>query len=242
MPSIDDLFIIIPARGGSKGIPRKNIKPLGGWPLLAWSAAAVRAAGLGDARCILSTDDAEIAELGRRHGLEVPFLRPAQYATDTSSMVDVASHALQWLDGQGHTASYVLMLLPTHPFRSPVQLREALDIFRDPAVDGVMSVMPIHRSPGTLFYADSNMHLTPLGEAVQAERRQDVRPLYTPSGCFFYARAAALREQWTFYTCCVRAVVTDPITSFDLDTPMEWSMAEAITAAGLTWRGPLSAK
>jgi CMP-N-acetylneuraminic acid synthetase len=242
MPSVDDLFIIIPARGGSKGIPRKNIKPLAGWPLLAWSAEAVRMAGLGSARCILSTDDMEIAECGRSHGLEVPFLRPAQYATDISSMVDVASHALQWLVGQGQTALYILMLLPTHPFRAPSQLHAALDVFADPSVDGVMSVMTIHRSLSTLFYADDSMALTPLGAPVPAERRQDVRPIYTPSGCFFYARVAALREQQTFYTRNVRGIVTDPITSMDLDTPMEWSMAEAIAAAGLTWRGSLSVK
>lgn len=239
MSLIDDLFVVIPARGGSKGIPRKNIKMLGGWPLIAWSAESVRAAGLDGARCILSTDDDEIAEVGRRVGMNVPFVRPSEYARDTSTMVDVGMHALEWLESQGQRAGIMLMLLPTHPFRLPPQLRAALDFFSDPAVDGVMSVMTIHRSLSTLFHADERMGLASLGPPVPTERRQDVKPIYTPSGCFFYARFAALREQKTFYTRNVRGVVTDPIASMDLDTPAEWAMAEAVAVAGLTWRGSL---
>ena len=232
-----DLLIVIPARGGSKGIPRKNIKLLGGRPLVDWSRAAVKSAGFHSARCILSTDDEEIAEVGHTCGLDVPFLRPAEIAADESTMVDVALHALDWSVAQGLTIEIVLMLLPTHPFRVPRQLAAALNDFVDPDVDGVMSVMPIHRSLSTLFHGNDKFRMSPLSEPVRTERRQDVRPIYTPSGCFFFARAAALRDQETFYTRNVIGIETDPVASMDLDTPTEWAMAEAIAMAGLTWRG-----
>jgi CMP-N,N'-diacetyllegionaminic acid synthase len=232
-----DLLIVIPARGGSKGIPRKNIKLLGGRPLVDWSRAAVKSAGLQSARCILSTDDEEVAEVGHMCGFEVPFRRPVEIAADESTMVDVALHALDWSEAQGFNVEIVLMLLPTHPFRLPRQLAAALNVFSDPDVDGVMSVMAIHRSLSTLFYGNNKFEMSPLGERVRTERRQDVRPIYTPSGCFFFARAAALRNQETFYTRNVIGIETDPVASMDLDTPTEWAMAEAIAMAGLTWRG-----
>ena len=232
-----DLLIVIPARGGSKGVPRKNIKLLGGRPLIDWSRAAVQAAGFQGARCILSTEDKEIAEVGRKCGLDTPFQRPAEIAADESTMVDVALNALDWSVAQGLTIGIVLMLLPTHPFRLPGQLAAALDGFSDPDVDGVMSVMPIHRSLSTLFHGDDKFRMSPLGQPVRAERRQDVRPIYTPSGCFFFARTTALRDQETFYTRNVIGIETDPVASMDLDTPTDWAMAEAIAMAGLTWRG-----
>jgi len=235
--AIKNLLIVIPARGGSKGLPRKNIKLLGERPLIDWSRAAVESAGFQSATCILSTDDIEIAKVGLKCGLEVPFRRPTSLATDEATMVDVALHALRWSALQGLSIEIVLLLLPTHPFRQPKQLATALQAFKNPEVDGVMSVMAIHRSMGTLFYADPDFLLTPLGQPVRAERRQDVSPIYTPSGCFFFARADALRAQATFYTRNVMGIETDPIESFDLDTPIDWAMAEAIASKGLTWRG-----
>ena len=240
MSLIDDLLVIVPARGGSTGIPLKNIRPLGGLPLIGWCVEALKAAGMDQVRRILSTDVEEIAEVGRELGLEVPFLRPARLATGTASLDQVAIHALDWIEANegGKAPEFVLLLLPTQPFRDPKQLRDALELLADPAVEGVMSVYAIYRSLGAMYHGDEEGRVTPVGEPVKAEQRQQVKPMLTPSGCFFYLRSDALRAQETIYPKNVRAVITDDISNVDIDTPTDWAIAEAIHDAGLAWRKP----
>jgi CMP-N-acetylneuraminic acid synthetase len=233
MPSLEDLLIIIPARGGSKGILRKNIRPLAGHPLIEWSFRSIREAGMDSAKCLLSTDDEEIADVGRHIGIDVPFLRSPAAASDTATLPDVAFDVIERLPAQ--RLVYCLMVLPTHPFRLPALMRRAYDRFDDPAVDGVMAVRDIHRSLGTLFYEIDKNSLTPIGTPVAAERRQDVRPIYTPSGCFFYARIDALYEQKTFYTRNVFPIATGHIDSTDLDSEEEWKVADAVARSNLSW-------
>src|SRR3990170_965342 len=120
------VLAVIPARGGSKSIPRKNIKPLGGKPLIGWTIdAALQSRML--SRVIVSTDDAEIAQAARECGAETPFLRPPELAQDDSSSISVVLHALQWLEEQEHfSPDYVLLLQPTSPFRNAHDIRAAI--------------------------------------------------------------------------------------------------------------------
>jgi len=235
----DNLLIVIPARGGSKGLPRKNALKLGDLPLLGWTAAAVRQAELENAQCLLSTDDPELAAIGASVGLEAPFLRPAELATDIAGAVDVALHALSWLEqSRGVRAEYLLWLQPTSPFRPPAALAQALQLLEEtPALDAVIGIKPIYRSLGTLFCQADGDQLEPLARpAEEITRRQDVRPLFTPNGALYLIRSTVLREQRSFFPPRSRGLVMDQIASLDIDDPTDWAMAEALVAAGLTWR------
>ena len=126
------LLIIIPARGGSKGFPGKNCKQIGGIPILSWSWDAVKLSGLEDPTCILSTDDEEIAKIGRSVGLDVPFLRPKEIASDTSTVEEAALHAMEYLEEQrGFYPDAVMWLQPTQPFRNPQSLKKAFDVLNE---------------------------------------------------------------------------------------------------------------
>jgi N-acylneuraminate cytidylyltransferase/CMP-N,N'-diacetyllegionaminic acid synthase len=233
------LLIVVPARGGSRGLPRKNARSLGGIPLLAWTAEAIRRSGITEATCVLSTDDGEIAKIGRDVGLEVPFTRPAELATDTATAESVALHALDWLARErGVHASALMWLQPTSPFRDPGALRRAIDLLEDPGCQGVLGVKPINRTLRTLFHADGAMQLAPVDpNAGNAVRRQEVRPMYTPNGALYLVRSAALVTAQTLFPAGCRGIVMDGIASIDIDGPEDWALAEAVAAAGLTWRG-----
>lgn len=222
-------------------MPRKNALMLGGIPLLGWTAEAVKQAGLSEATCILSTDDEEIADIGRKVGLEVPFIRPAELAKDETVVVDVISHALGWLDQErGIDPELVMLLQPTSPFRHPELLLQAVKMLEDPSVDGVMGVKPIYRNLATLFHADENMHMFPLGCNEKLEtRRQDVDTIYTPDGTLYLIRTKKLHGPKGFFCENLRGVLMDQIASIDIDGILDWRLAEAVVANKLTWRDKL---
>jgi CMP-N,N'-diacetyllegionaminic acid synthase len=224
------LLIVVPARGGSKGLPRKNIRPLAGKPLIAWTANAIAKARVEGAVAILSTDDEEIAEVGRRSGLGVPFMRPAELATDEASAESVALHALEWAKRGGGVPEAVMLLQPTSPFRPPQAIVEADALLaRHKDADGVIGVKIIHRTPRTLFRMGGAGHLEPLGadESVRA-RRQEVEPLYTPNGAMYVVRTAVLEAGKGFFPASCRALVMDAIASLDIDDQHDWRIAEAV--------------
>ena len=152
LESIKDLLIVIPARGGSKGLPGKNVRTLGDIPLLGWTAQAVRYSSVSEATCILSTDDEQIAKIGRSVGLEVPFIRPSELAKDETPSDALVIHALDWMEtNYGNRAKYVMLLQPTSPFRPPEILSQAVKMLENSSVDGVIGVKSIYRSLGALF-------------------------------------------------------------------------------------------
>lgn len=236
-----NLLIVIPARGGSKGLPRKNVRPLGGLPLLGWSARAVRQSGLQPGACILSTDDAEIASLGKASGLDVPFLRPAALAGDQASAQSVALHALDWLqDTRAIVPDYVMWLQPTSPFRPPHVILRAYELIGAGVADAVIGVKTLHRSPDTLFHMDSGGMLAALGDSTAAAtRRQDVKTLYTPNGAMYVVRSHVLREQNSFFPPRTLGLPMNPIESHDIDDATDWAIAQALVQAQLVW--PVSA-
>jgi CMP-N,N'-diacetyllegionaminic acid synthase len=221
---------VVPARGGSKGLPRKNIRPLAGKPLLAWTADAIKEARVKGAIALLSTDDEEIAEIGRRAGLAVPFMRPAELATDEASAESVALHALEWAKRGGAVPDTVMLLQPTSPFRPPQAIVEAHALLaRHQDVDGVIGVKIIHRTPRTLFRMGGGGRLEPLGadESVRA-RRQEVEPLYTPNGAMYVVRTRVLEAGKGFFPPSCRALVMDAMASLDIDDQQDWRIAEAV--------------
>lgn len=139
---------IIPARGGSKGIPGKNIRLLNGKPLIHYSICAAQQSGLVD-RLILTTDSVEIAQVGKELGAEVPFIRPAELARDDTPMFPVLEHVVKFIEGEGWQADIILLLQPTAPLRQPDQIQAAVQMLTDTKCDSVVSVVqiPQHYSP-----------------------------------------------------------------------------------------------
>jgi len=227
------LLILVPARGGSKGLPGKNVRPLGGLPLLAWTARAIAASGVA-ARAVLSTDDPAIAEVGRAHGLEVPFLRPAALATDTAGSFEVVEHALEWLAREsGYRPHAVMLLQPTCPFRRPERLREAMVLLGEHGTEGVIAMRRIERPLSVMYRERTDGLLEPLAPWDERLRRQDVRSLLTPSGSLYLLTTAALAEHRRLFPPCLRPLPSSTIEDIDIDTAEDWALAEAVVAAGL---------
>lgn len=226
------LLALVPARGASKGLPRKNARSLGDRPLLGWTAEAVRTSGIQPDALILSTDDDELANIGRSVGLEVPFMRPPELANDTATALGVVEHALQWFARERQMRFHAIAWLqPTSPFRPPSALAEAMRLLADaPAVIGVKD---LHRSPTLLYHADHERRLTPLSDAPQQQRRQDVPALLTPNGALYVTKTETIERSRSLYPPGSIGIVMDQIASLDIDDERDWALACAIVAAGL---------
>lgn len=229
-------LIIVPARSGSKGIPDKNIKLLGDKPLLAWTARAIGKANADNCVAVLSTDSERYADVGRKAGLHVPFIRPADCANDTASALAVIDHALQWFEAEyNYVPEQVMWLQPTSPFRSSAIIEQALAMMAQCQADGVVGCKEIHRDLTTLFRTRDGF-LTALGEDRVQTRRQDVEPLLTPNGAMYLCKTSVLQEKQSFYSARTLPLVMDAIMSLDIDTPTDWAIAEALVTAGLVER------
>lgn len=217
---------LIPARGGSKGIPGKNIKPLAGKSLIQRTFESAVASGVLD-RIILSTDDAEIADHACSIGLETPFLRPAKIASDESPMIDVALHALMTLQEKGYTVEALMILQPTSPLRKPGHIQKAVELLGDN--DAVCSVIPVpkHFCPHYLMKITESGFLDyfmPNGAGFT--RRQDVPQAYNREGTIFLTRTRIILEQRSFYGNRCLPMAIDPRDSLNIDQPEDWIEAE----------------
>jgi CMP-N-acetylneuraminic acid synthetase len=228
------VIALIPARGGSKAIPRKNIAPLGGRPLLAYTAAAASASRVVD-RIILSTDDAAIAEVGRSLGLEVPFLRPAAVAGDATPMLAVLEHALRWLETEGKAeVEAILLLQPTSPFRRAHHIDEAMSIFRAKHADSVVSVIsvPHQFTPASLMRRDGERLVPYLADGPLPTLRQHKEPLFARNGPAILALRPATIRAGKLYTDKTYPYFMDDLASLDIDGPADLRLAEILLAAG----------
>jgi N-acylneuraminate cytidylyltransferase/CMP-N,N'-diacetyllegionaminic acid synthase len=217
---------IIPARGGSKGIPRKNIALLAGKPLIAWTIQAVQSSS-GIDRVVVSTDDEEIADVARHYGADVPFLRPSELAQDETSGMAPILHAVEWLQkNEGYAPEMIMCLQPTSPLRSPEDIDAAIEIAAERKADAVISVMPVEHPPDWMRSVDSDGRLKHLAMGNDSiTRRQDAPPVYALNGAIYLARRTVLLEQETWYTDQTYAYIMPPERSLDIDT--EWDLRVA---------------
>jgi CMP-N-acetylneuraminic acid synthetase len=217
---------LIPARGGSKGIPDKNIIPLAGRSLVQRAFECALESDVID-RIVLSTDDPAIAEAALGFELEVPFLRPRELARDDSPMIDAAVHALATLGEMGYVPDALLILQPTSPLRTPAHIREAVRLLGDN--DSVCSVVPLPQDlcPHYVMRISRDGYLDYfMPDGARYTRRQDVPQAYKREGTIFLTRTAVILEQRSFYgTRCVPMIV-DPEESLNIDEPAEWAEAE----------------
>ncbi|MCL6450614.1 MAG: acylneuraminate cytidylyltransferase family protein [Acetobacteraceae bacterium] len=222
---------VIPARGGSKGIPRKALCDLGGRPLLVHTVeAALCARGLD--RVVVSTDDPEIAAVARAAGAEVPFLRPAALAGDDAPTAAVLQHALSFLErSQGFAPRAVVTLQPTSPFRAPGLIDRCLEEFLRTGADSVTTVFPAEHHPAWMWRLGPERRLEPLapGRGAAPGRRQDLEPVYRLTGSVYVTRPALILEQGAVLGGDVRGVVVeDPAEALDIDAPFDLLVARLI--------------
>jgi CMP-N-acetylneuraminic acid synthetase len=223
---------LVPARGGSKGVARKNIRLLGGKPLLRYTAeSALGARRL--ARVVLTTDDAEIARIGADCGLEVPFLRPASLATDETPMIPVVHHALDTLGAAGDEFDAVCLLQPTNPFRRSEDIDGAIQLLDSTGSDSVISFVDAgERHPARMKYIDPDGRVVdpPFAEASEGQRRQDLPKIYLREGSIYVTRTAVLM-QGSFKGRDCRGWIVPDERACNIDTPFDLFIAEQILSA-----------
>lgn len=227
-----NILTIIPARGGSKGIPRKNIKELNGKPLIYYTIDCARTV-CGDEDICVSTDDAEIISVVEKYGLKVPFVRPAELASDTAGTYEVLLHALDFYEKQGKYYDVVLLLQNTSPFRNAEHVRGALALY-EPNIDMVVSVKESATNPYyNCFVEDGNRYLHKLLDNTMFTRRQDAPTTYEYNGAVYVMNARRLKETHFGKFDKIVKYVMDEYHSLDLDTMFDWKIAEFIIKENL---------
>jgi CMP-N,N'-diacetyllegionaminic acid synthase len=232
---------VIPARGGSKGLPRKNLASLGGRPLLSYTCeAACGSRELG--RVVLSTDDEEISEVGRRCGVEVPFRRPADLARDETPMIDVLQHAVRTLEERDrYRADIVVLLQPTSPLRRAEHIDATVRIVRDTGADSAVSVVEVpHQFTPVSVLRLEGERLVAYSNSSVITRRQDKPRVYARNGPAVLAvRRAVVMDQNSLYGADSRPFVMSPEDSFDVDTPWDLELVGLVlTRRAAAGHGP----
>lgn len=232
-----NILAIIPARGGSKSIPRKNIRLLAGHPLIAYSIAAGLAAK-SVTRLIVSTDDQEIAEISRSYGAETPFLRPAECAQDDTPDLPVFHHALHWLDEQErYRPDMIVHVRPPAPLRPPQLIDEAVELLcQTPEADSVRGVGIAHHTPYKMWRTSDDGFLTPLLTDTSGERynmpRQSLPTVYWHTGHIDVMRYDTLMRKNSMSGDRILPIVIDPLYCVDIDTENEWVYTEWLMMSG----------
>lgn len=227
---------IIPARGGSKRIPRKNIKDFAGRPMIAHSIVAAQQSGCFD-RILVSTDDAEIADIARQWGAEVPFMRPPELSDDRTATAPVLLHALDWLDANGGAPAQACCIYATAPFLQAEYLRTGLDTLKGAGATTTFSVtsfaFPIFRA----LQLDDDRTVSMIWPEHRLTRSQDLPEAYHDAGQFYWLDTKRFRDAGTLYAADSRAVVLPRRLVQDIDTPEDWDVAVALYAAMMLMKG-----
>lgn len=219
------ILAIVPARGGSKRLPGKNIKMLGGRPLIGWTIEAALQSGVACA-VLVSTDDAQIGAVAEAFGASVPGLRPAHLATDTATSVDVVLHALDGYESVNGPVDGVLLLQPTSPFRTAESIRRAVALFHADVSRPLVSVCAASTHPAWCFRLEGDSMEPFLGWEHLSKRSQDLEPACTLSGSIYLIAPDVLREHRRFVLPgTVPMLVSESIESLDIDTPEDWNTA-----------------
>jgi CMP-N-acetylneuraminic acid synthetase len=214
---------LIPARGGSKGIPRKNVKPIAGKPLIVWTIEAALRSSLLQA-VVVSTDDAEIAAVARHAGAQVPFMRPSVLAQDQTPGLDPVLHALRELPQY----DAVLLLQPTSPLRDTQDIDACLLLAMHNQAPSVVSVSEPDTHPYWTYQLTEGLGLERLIDAPAVASRQDLPTVMALNGALYFAEAAWLRRNASFIGKGTLAYVMPRERSVDLDTALDWKLAELL--------------
>ena len=215
------LLALIPARGGSQRIPRKNIRPFCGKPLLHWTIEAALASACVD-QVVVSTEDPEIAEIADAGGAEVPFFRPAELATDGAPGIAPVLHALEQLP----QVSDVLLLQPTSPLRTSADIEAIVALRQQFGLESAVSLTPSVKHPAWMYRLSPDQRLEPMLQLDGADCRQHLTPAYVLNGALYLVSRAFLLREKTFITPETLGYVMPAERSVDIDTPLDWRWAE----------------
>ena len=235
-----DVLAIVTARGGSKGIPGKNVREVGGHPLIAYSVAAGLAAETVN-RVIVSTDDAAIADIARAYGAEIPFMRPAELAADDTPDLPVFQHALSWLEAHdAYKPALVVHLRPTSPLRQTRDIDRAVRVLQDPRfaeADAVRGVCAPFQNPYKMWRIAGDGYMVPLMEHEMAEPynqpHQLLPPVYWQTGYIDVARARTIRDMGSMTGRRIAPLVLDHDSWIDIDTIEALRYADFLLRAGV---------
>jgi len=220
------MLVVIPARGGSKGVPGKNIKELGGKPLIQYTVDAAKEI-FEDNDIIVSTDSEEIKTTVESLGLKVPFLRPAELATDASGSQEVLLHALNFVESKGVYPETLILLQPTSPFRNASHIKEALALYNND-LDMVVSVKETKSNPYYVLKEENIQGFLENSKIGKFTRRQDCPKVWELNGAIYIINVKPLKSRQISEFTKVKKYVMNEVSSHDIDTKMDWEFAEFI--------------
>ena len=226
------VLALIPARAGSERLPGKNIRLLSGLPMISWSIEAAKGSQFVD-DVVVSTDDRQIEEIARAAGAEVPFTRPKYLAESTSSMIDVALHALNELEKLGRVYDYVILMQPTSPMRKSKHINEAIELLLEKSANGVISVTKTDHPEEWAREISSDLRMDQFTGPDFCKRSQDFPVRYRVNGAIYLLRSAYLRKEKTFFlkSNCV-ALLMNPEESIDVDSWLQFRVAQMLLEGG----------
>ncbi len=222
------ILAIIPARGGSKGVPRKNIKLLGNKPLIAYSIESAKQSKL-LTEFIVNTEDEEIAEIALQYGAKVPFMRPSELAQDTTPTIDVVKHVILEYEKQNQFFDAILILQATCPFRLENEIDECIEKFIKQGADSLISVkeVPAHYNPHWVFEPNSEGNLIiATGEKRIISRRQDLPKAYARDGSIYITKTSVILEKNSLFGDSITYYENNNINHVNIDTVEDWQNAE----------------
>ncbi|GAA0773243.1 acylneuraminate cytidylyltransferase family protein [Clostridium subterminale] len=223
-----EILAIIPARGGSKGVPRKNVRELNGKPLIGYTIEAAKKSNR-VSRVVVTTEDIEIATVSREYKAEVPYLRPDELSQDNSPTMECVLHMLNYLEKtEGYVSDYVLLLQCTSPLRNHSHIDEAIDKLLNSDYDSIVSVCEAEVNPywANIFEGDKLKYFIEEGRKIT--RRQELPNVYRMNGAIYLIKTEVLKKQKTFEPEEVMGYIMDSYSSVDIDTEMDFKIAEAI--------------
>ena len=223
-----NILALIPARGGSKGLPRKNIKPLLGKPLIGWTIEQANNSKYID-KVIVSTDDEEIAKISKEYDAEVPFLRPKELARDDSPTIDTITHAINWFEEMGEFFNIIVLLQPTSPLRTTSDIDKAIELFlNNKKALSLVSVKENEHPPFWSFKIENNLIKPLFGDEYFKKRRQELPKSYMPNGAIYISYVDVLKEYNSFYTPKTIAYIMPSERSIDIDNEFDFLLVEFV--------------
>jgi N-acylneuraminate cytidylyltransferase len=223
---LDKVLAVIPARGGSKGVPRKNIKLLNGKPLIHFTIEAAQGLFKNE-QILVSTDDKQIKEVAEQKGISVPFLRPSDLATDQSGTYEVLLHAVNYVESIGWNPKIILLLQPTSPFRTKEHINEALKLYNS-ELDMVVSVKETKSNPYYVLREEDEKGFLVKSKKSNATRRQDVPKVWELNGAIYIINIESLKQKPIKEYKRVLKYEMDEFSSHDIDSSLDWVIAEEI--------------
>lgn len=224
--SLEKIIALITARGGSKGIPKKNIVPLAGKPLIAWTIeTALKSSVLN--RVIVSTEDREISKIAEKYGGEV-IERPKELAKEESPTIDAIFHALEVLNAENYNPDITVLLQPTSPLRTAEDVDNAIELFLSKDCESVVSVCEVELSPYRSYKIEDSYLKPVFGDKHLRRRRQDLEKVYMPNGAIYISTPENLRKYKSFYCSRTIPYIMSPERSVDIDNELDLIQAELL--------------